>query len=224
MMPFAGGIESTANATLLMSLAAAAIYGFAMETMASWPRTVVKTLGVALLAVLVAVVHGPWLLVAALALGAVGDALLSRDGDRAFLAGLASFLAAHALYIWLFAAHGGGSSVVLAGVGRITIAAILALAAMAMIVLLWPRVKPELRLPILAYCLTIFVMGLAALTLGNPWIIAGALLFIVSDGILGAEKFIVAAISPRRELMRLAVWAFYYCGQLFITLGFLLGR
>ena len=60
-----------------------------------------KTLAVALLAVLVVVESGPLLLFAALALSAAGDAFLSREDDRAFLAGLASFLAAHLAYIAL---------------------------------------------------------------------------------------------------------------------------
>ena len=48
---------------------------------------------------LAVVENGPLLLFAALALSAVGDAFLSREGDRAFLGGLASFLAAHLAYI-----------------------------------------------------------------------------------------------------------------------------
>ena len=44
-----------------------------------------------------------------------------------------------------------------------------------------------------------------------------------SDGLLAAEKFLVAAISPHRVWMRYAVWALYYAAQLAITLGFLLG-
>ena len=44
-----------------------------------------------------------------------------------------------------------------------------------------------------------------------------------SDGLLATEKFLVAAISPHRAWMRLAVWVLYYAAQLAITLGFLLG-
>ena len=98
------------------------------------------------------------------------------------------------------------------------------MAALTMIPLLWLRVKPELRVPILAYCVVIFGMGIAALTMNNPWVVAGALLFIVSDGVLATEKFLASAISPRREMMRLAVWVLYYSGQLLITLGFLIGN
>lgn len=43
-----------------------------------------------------------------------------------------------------------------------------------------------------------------------------------SDGLLAAERFLLAAISPHRVWMRYAVWVLYYAAQLAITLGFLL--
>ena len=90
-MLFPGGIEATPNATLIMSAGAAVIYAVIVNTRPTLARTVVKTLAVALLAVLAIVENGPLLLFGGLALSAVGDAFLSRDGDRAFLGGLASF-------------------------------------------------------------------------------------------------------------------------------------
>ena len=74
----------------------------------SLARSAAKTLAVAMLAVLAALQGGPLLLVVALALSAVGDAFLSRDGEKAFLGGLASFLVAHIVYIALFLRSGGG--------------------------------------------------------------------------------------------------------------------
>ena len=67
-----------------------------------------KALATALLAVLVFVENGPLLLFIALAMSAIGDAFLSRAGDRAFLCGLAAFLAAHLVYIGLFSTTGAG--------------------------------------------------------------------------------------------------------------------
>jgi uncharacterized membrane protein YhhN len=221
MMPFAGGIEATANATLLFSLAAAIVYGLILNTRETLLRSAVKTLAVALLAVLAVVQGGPLLLVAALALSAAGDAFLSRDDDRAFLGGLASFLAAHLAYIALFWLGGAGLELLWQpwlAVIAIAMAAFVAI----MLVMLWRRVAPDLRLPIVAYAAAILGMGVSALTLDNAWIIAGAVLFMASDGLLAAEKFIVAAISLHREWMRYAVWALYYVAQLVITLAFLL--
>jgi uncharacterized membrane protein YhhN len=221
MMPFAGGIEAMANATLLFSLAAAVVYGLILNTRETLLRSAVKTLAVALLAALGFVQGGPLLLIAALALSALGDAFLSRDGEKAFLGGLASFLAAHLAYIALFWLAGAGLEP-LSQPWRGALAVVMAAFAATMLFMLWRRVGPDLRLPVAAYAAAILGMGISALTLDNVWVIMGAVLFMASDGLLAAEKFLVAAISPHREWMRYAVWALYYAAQLMITLGFLL--
>ena len=221
MMPFLGGIQSSANGTLILSVAAAIIYGLVLDARPTLLRSVLKTLAVALLAVLVVTERGPLLLAAALALSAAGDAFLSREGERAFLAGLGSFLAAHLAYVALFAWSGGGAALLAEG-WRVAAAAAIGLFALSMLVVLWRRVKPGLRLPILAYSLAIAAMGVASLTVPNFWVVAGAILFMASDGLLAAERFLVAAISPHRAWMRHAVWALYYAAQLSITLGVLL--
>lgn len=222
MMPFHGGIEANPNAAFILSIAAAAIYLFALESPQSLRRTVIKTLAVGLLAVLALLQNGPMLLVLALIFSALGDALLSRRGDHWFLAGLASFLAAHAFYISLFAASGGGTEPVLPDGWRAMIAIVMALFALAMVALLWPRVPPKMRLPIMVYAAAIFVMGLSALTMNSGMIVAGAILFMISDGILATERFLVPAVSRHRAWMHPAVWITYYGGQLLIVLGFLL--
>lgn len=223
MMPFHGSLQDTPNATLLLSVAAAALTLLQVNQPPALVRTVMKTLAVGLLAVLAFVQQGPPLLAAAMALSAVGDAFLSRDGERAFLAGLASFLAAHVLYIMLFASSGGGTALLLSDPWRTTIAVLMGLSALIMIALLLPRVAPALRVPILVYVAAILVMGLAALTMSSLPVIVGAILFMASDGMLATEKFLVAAIAPGRMLMRYAVWTAYYAAQLLIALGFLLG-
>ncbi|HEV2897570.1 MAG TPA: lysoplasmalogenase [Pseudaminobacter sp.] len=221
MMPFAGGIEAMANATLLFSLAAAVVYGLILNTRETLLRSAVKTLAVALLAALAFIRGGPLLLVGALALSALGDAFLSRDGEKAFLGGLASFLAAHLAYIALFSLVGAGLEP-LSQPWRAALAVVMAAFAATMLFMLWRRVGPDLRVPVAAYAAAILGMGVSALTLDNVWVIVGAVLFMASDGLLAAEKFLVAAISPHREWMRYAVWALYYAAQLMTTLGFLL--
>jgi uncharacterized membrane protein YhhN len=175
-----------------------------------------------MLAVLAALQGGPLLLVAALALSAIGDAFLSRDGEKAFLGGLASFLAAHIVYVALFLKTGGGLELLSAQSWRGAIALAMAAFSIVMLAALWRRVGPQLRVPIAVYVAAILTMGLSALTTGNAWVIAGAVLFIASDGLLAAERFLLAAISPHRVWMRYAVWVLYYVAQLAITLGFLL--
>ncbi|MGX9180887.1 lysoplasmalogenase [Mesorhizobium sp. BHbdii] len=222
-MPFPGGIEANANATLLFSLVAAVIYAFIIDMPPTLARSAVKTLAVAMLAVLASLQGGPWLLVAALGLSAVGDAFLSRDDEKAFLGGLASFLVAHGLYIALFLRSGGGIGLLSAEPWRASIALAMAVFALAMLFALWRRVGPALRLPVSVYIAAILAMAISSLTLSNIWVVGGAVLFMASDGLLASEKFLLTAVSPHRALVRYAVWMLYYAAQLGITMGFLLG-
>ncbi|TIV50381.1 MAG: lysoplasmalogenase, partial [Mesorhizobium sp.] len=185
-------------------------------------RSAAKTLAVALLAALAVMQGGPLLLVAALALSAAGDAFLSRDGEKAFLGGLASFLVAHVAYIALFLEVGGGIGLLAAEPWRGAVALAMAVFVVLMLAALWRRVGPSLRIPIAVYVAAILAMGISALTTFYAWVIAGAVLFMASDGLLAAERFLLAAISPHRVWMRYAVWVLYYAAQLAITLGFLL--
>jgi uncharacterized membrane protein YhhN len=223
MMPFPGGIDANANATLVFSLVAAVIYAFTLGMQPSLARSAVKTLAVAMLGVLALLQGGPVLLVAALAFSAVGDAFLSRDGEKAFLGGLVSFLAAHVAYFALFLRTGGGTGLLGAEPWRAAIALAMAVFGLAMLAALWRRVGPGLRLPVSVYVAAIIAMGLSALTTSNLRVIGGAIVFMASDGLLAAEKFLLPAISPHRVWLRYAVWALYYAAQLAITLGLLLG-
>jgi uncharacterized membrane protein YhhN len=205
---------------LLFSVASACVYFFLLDTPVSLRRSVVKTIPVALLAGLVLLHRGPLLLAGALAVSALGDAFLSREGDKAFLGGLGSFLVAHLLYVALFAHSGGGLGLLLTS-PRLLIGIVIAIFAVVMLAVLWPRVEDTLRLPIAVYVAAILAMGLTALTLPDWRIILGALLFIASDAFLATEKFLLGAGSTQRYWMRHAVWALYYAAQALIALGFL---
>lgn len=220
MMPFPGGIEGSSNAALILSAAAALLTLYSANLPPSIRRSITKTLAVALLAVLAFVQQAPWLLVCALGLSAAGDAFLSRPDDRAFLAGLGSFLAAHVLYILLFATPGNVIESLLSP--RVGLAVAMSLAVFLILRRLLPNVEKGLKLPVLIYGIAIAAMGLAALTTGNWTIIAGAILFMVSDSILAWEKFLLPACSPSGPAMRYSVWITYYAAQLLITLGFVL--
>ena len=102
MLPFAGGMTSTLNGTLVFSVAAAVLYLFMTHRPVSLARTAAKTAAVALLAVLAWLAGGSVLLVAVLAVSALGDYFLSLDGERNFLFGLGSFLLGHVGYVVLF--------------------------------------------------------------------------------------------------------------------------
>jgi uncharacterized membrane protein YhhN len=221
-MPFAGGIEGTSNGALILSVAAAVLYLIIIDQRPTPLRTVAKTLAVGLLAALTFVEGGPLLLFLALALSTLGDAFLSRDGDRMFIAGLASFLVAYFCYIDLYVTHGGGLDSLWITPWRIAVAAAIIVVGVVLFVMIWRRVKPQLALAILVYTLAGMTSATAALTLDRWPVILGALMFFASDALLATERFLISAISPYRALLRHLVWALYYAGQAAITRGFLL--
>lgn len=222
MMPFPGGIDGLANGTLILSVVAAALYLPVQGRPPSLRRTLVKTAATALLAVLAFTQGGPWLLVAALALSAAGDAFLAQEGERPFLAGLASFLAAHLAYVALFLSAGGGAPLLTAEPWRLALALLAAIGAGMLLRRLLPAAGPAMRLPVAVYTAAILAMLWAAATVPAPVILAGAALFVVSDSLLAIGRFLLPADAPGQRPMGAAVWIFYYLAQAAITLGFVL--
>ena len=185
-------------------------------------RTASKTTATALLAALVASCGGPPVLACALALGALGDAFLAwSEGDGAFLGGLGSFLCAHVLYAKLFSVLGGGVAQIQVEGWRQLLAVAMLLVGPGFNYLLFSNTGPTLRVPVLAYSAVILSMYISALTVDNGLLIAGAVLFTVSDIILATEKFLVSRTSSHRPWMQYAVWMLYYSGQLLIALSVL---
>ena len=206
---------------LTVSLGAALAYGWMIRRPGtSAMRSVTKTAAVAALALFAYAVNGPPLLVLALALSALGDLLLSRDGDRAFLGGMIAFLAAHLAYVPLFLNLGDSALIAL----RWPVLAVLALFGLAMMRVLWTGLG-DFRLPVMVYMLALLAMGAAALALPldgvNALIPLGAALFILSDSILALEKFHLAPDAPLRRVTPFAVWGLYWLAQALITYGVL---
>lgn len=221
MMPFPDGIESTENGLLIFSAGAALFYLAMVDRAPDWRRTAAKTLGVAMLAILAAMQGGSLLLVAALALSAIGDAFLSREGDRLFLAGLASFLLAHLAYALLFFTAGEGILIVTHEPLR-GIVGVVMLAGTSLLTLRVRTAAPaEMRDAISVYGLAILSMGFASLAMPGPWIPLGAVLFMLSDALLAWEKFLLTGDTSMRGGMRYAVWVLYYAAQLVFALGVL---
>ena len=73
MMPFPGGIGNADNIALLMSAVAAVLYLLIPRRGTSWWLSALKTLSTSLLAIIAWRMGSPALLVAGLALSAVGD-------------------------------------------------------------------------------------------------------------------------------------------------------
>ncbi len=215
--PYPGGLESTANGLLLFSALFALLYALMLERPPHWRRTAAKVLAVLLLLVAAIERDGPWLLVAALAFGAAGDGFLAYDGDRAFLGGLASFLAAHIAYVALFVTSEAGVRLPLAGGIAVIVLLVGFVAVMGRILL--PAADRALRVPVVFYMAAIFAMGAAAALYAHPVVLAGALLFVASDAALGTGRFVLAADHRLQRPLQLFVWGSYWLAQTVILTG-----
>lgn len=224
MMPFPGGIEAPANGTLILSVVAALLYLFMVRQPSSFRRTFAKTASIALLGMLVLIKGGPLLLAAALFLSALGDLFLAEEGERAFLGGLGAFLAAHIVYVALFGMAGGGAEVLAAEPWRLVLAGLIGTFAVGLFLRLRPALPDGMVIPVAVYVVAILAMGLTAMTLPSLAVIAGAVLFIASDAILAAGRFLLAPASPRQAIVAPLVWILYTAAQASIALGFLLDR
>lgn len=203
------------SAPLLLVLAgAAALAYWPMVRQAPGPlRSLLKTLSVALLA-LTALLFAAPLLALALTLCALGDLLLSRDGEPAFLAGVGAFAAGHLAYIALFLTHPASDPDLLLAPPNLWGA----LALLALGLLLAPALFARagaLRGPVLAYIPVILTMGLAALTLTNlgPAVPLSAAAFVLSDLILAAELFLLRPGTLPSRIAPYLLWALYWGAQ-----------
>ncbi|MCB2129992.1 MAG: lysoplasmalogenase [Rhodobacteraceae bacterium] len=201
-------------ATLFSAIAAilSAIYATLFtNAAASWPKSAIKTGSVAALALAGASLAAPPLIILGLACGAVGDFCLSRDGRRAFLAGMAAFALGHLAYAAAFAQSATG----------VPIIAPIVIGLLVLSTEFW--LAPHtgvLRWPVRLYGAVIGAMGVAAAALpsGLHWITAGAGLFILSDILLSLQLFVVRNDSARLWLGR-SLWPAYWAGQALILFG-----
>lgn len=214
-------IDSSDTAILAISVSTAILYALRIRSPPSYFRTISKATATASLSLLCAINGKSWSIVTALALGAIGDALLAWPGEAAFLRGLYSFLTAHLLYTRHFLRSGGGMRLMPVTGWRQLLGAILLALAPAMGFILVPRVGPSLRMPIAVYSVVALSMALTALTVVHQRTVAGAILFAFSDCLLGADEFVLPADSKQRVWMQHAIWALYYGGQLLIASGFI---
>jgi len=178
-------------------------------------RSAIKTLSVASLA-LSAVLSGALGLCLTLALCSLGDLLLSRDGDRAFAAGVAAFGAGHLAYAAVFLQLPGSDLAQLVLPPMLWIAAVLLVVGAAAARLLAPRAG-ALRGPVLVYIPVILSMGLAALIVPRTgpliWVLPAALAFMASDILLAVEKFLLSDAAPLTRITPYLVWVLYWGAQ-----------
>lgn len=208
-----GAIE---QALLLLSATCSAAY-FVSKSWQPFPGSVaLKGLCIAPLAVVAVRLMTPpnsFLLGGALAFSTLGDVFLDWGGR--FVPGLGAFLVAHLFYIALFVRN-GERPVEISGNQSITLAA-LAFFSLALTLWLWPGLG-ALAVPVLCYigALTLMVATAILGRFRQSWIVWGALLFLISDSLIGINRFKTPV--PLRDHL---VWATYYLGQCGIALGFL---
>lgn len=173
---------------------------------------VLKGLSVTLLA-LIAFQANRRLLALGLLISSLGDVLLACGRDL-FLGGLAAFLCAHLVYIVLFVRRRAG---VAAAPAQLAFPAFLLVFGLAFGAWLAPALG-ALRVPVFCYIAAIVGMVAAAsrANYGSRWVLAGAVLFLISDSLLGAGRF-----KTPIPLGGLLVWITYYAGQCGIMLGVL---
>lgn len=156
-------------------------------------------------------------LIPALTLSAAGDWLLAIPWwEPSFVAGLTAFLLAHLCFL------GALVPLAVASGGRLAGAAVMCVASLGLLVWLWPGLTGAgLVVPVVVYIAVLAAMVCAALLAGLPtrWTAVGAVLFAVSDAMIGIGRFVLDS-----EALAVPIWWVYAGAQLCITAGFFFGR
>lgn len=150
------------------------------------------------------------LILGALLLGWLGDALLLSQRAAAFMAGLAVFLLSHGLFAAAFASGALAWS-------AMGVALVLAVATgFALMRWLLPHTPAAFKGPVLAYGVVILAMCVVAaghaVANGRAVVLLGALLFALSDVAVARERFVRP--SPLNNVWG---WPTYFAAQLLLA-------
>ncbi len=149
----------------------------------------------------------PWILLA-LAAGLIGDVMLLPDIDR-FIFGLGAFLVGHLAYLVAFSLIWNPGWLVALGI----VGLVLLLSTLGVPILRAVSATP-IFWPVVAYVSVSAGVVLVAAETGRWTIFVGALVFAVSDSVLGHDRF-VAKADRHRTLIHVT----YHLGQSAILLG-----
>jgi len=151
--------------------------------------------------------------VMALELCFFGDVFLMFSGELFFIAGLASFLIAHVLFIKIVISRIKEFNFL-----KVLSSAIPFLAVFSLLIFILKESLHEMLWPVIIYGLTIATFGIVSLisyleTKSNKsiWMLIGASLFMVSDSLLAINKFYNPA-----HVLEVIVMATYVLAQYFI--------
>uniref|UniRef100_A0A0H3WVK8 Lysoplasmalogenase n=1 Tax=Pandoraea faecigallinarum TaxID=656179 RepID=A0A0H3WVK8_9BURK len=151
---------------------------------------------------------------AALIFSGAGDVLLAIPAlSQGFVMGLGAFLLAHLAYFVLFWRVRRRWTEVPAW-HRVAIMAVWIAAALSY-AMYWPGMG-ELKAPVACYVIVLAMMASAALlaNLRGEWAAVGALLFTVSDALIGTTRFV--GTIPAQEY---AIWILYALAQWLLVAG-----
>jgi uncharacterized membrane protein YhhN len=153
-----------------------------------------------------------WLILAGLLFSAAGDVFLMLPRDR-FVPGLVSFLIAHLLYIAAFSAPAGLFASPWLALPYLA-------AAGGLLLILLPRTG-KLALPVIVYASALAVMGWQAASRWDTlqdsaslYAMLGAILFLVSDGVLAINRFVKPFRAAEAVLL-----STYFAAQTLIALS-----
>lgn len=155
-----------------------------------------------------------WPMVAALTLHALGDGLLNL-GSRFFLAGMAAFFVGHFGYIAAFLPYRYQCRQL--PVQRGAIIVVLGISMAVLTLYIWPMLPGILAVASPLYSLALTAMAVTAL-LGRwrgPWVPIGAMLFVLSDILLGLKMF------AQHGSFAFVIWPAYAAAQILMPLGYL---
>ncbi|MDJ1641531.1 lysoplasmalogenase [Streptomyces pakalii] len=207
-----GPAERFARPVLLAFLLVAAADLAGLLTGAETVHLVAKPLLMPLLAGYAALRGAPRLLVAALLFGWGGDVFLLADNDLAFLVGMGSCAVGHVCYLTLFGrgeGRGRAPAPLVTGAGYAVVLVVF-------LVLIWPDLPADLRIPLTGYSLLLTAMAWRAGVFG-PYAAAGGALFLLSDALIATG----IAEWPQAPAPDFWVMLTYIAAQALLTLGVL---
>lgn len=163
-------------------------------------------------------------LVMALLMSAAGDFFLAIPWWKpAFVCGLGSFLVAHLCFIaTLWPLRLSTTGRVNASRPRLLLIGALAVGFVGMLTRFWPAMSAQgMTIPVIIYMSVLAAMVSSALLARLPtvWTAVGALLFAVSDGMIGVGQFILQS-----QALELPIWWVYAAAMVLITAGLFFGR
>ncbi len=180
-----------------------------------------KSLSVFLLAAVVAFysfkIKNRFFIICALVLSGFGDIFLALGVEKHFLYGVLCFLGAHVFYIMTFLGYLQKPLFKSIQQKAMCIAAVLF--GITMLFILKAHIPSTLAIPVYAYIVTLSFMFILSIGL-TPFpsvVFWGAVLFCVSDSLLGINEFLLSYVGHNY-----LIWITYYAAQVLIVFGLIL--